>query len=109
MLLEYASATCFPVYGRPSLWSVQRINLHHYRDSRGTEVDIVLEAPDGRVVGIEVKAASTVQQRDLSGLKLLRDELGERFVAGYLLYTGQNAAAVGERITALPVDALWSL
>lgn len=41
--------------------------MHHYRDSRGNEVDIVLEAPDGPVVGIEVKAAGTVRPETSEG------------------------------------------
>lgn len=102
---------CFVVgeLRRQSGWSEQRVDLHHFRDSRGNEVDVVLETPDGRVVGIEVKAAATVQRKDLSGLALLRDRLGDRFVAGYVLHAGEAASALGDRITALPVDALWSL
>lgn len=88
-------------------WSSQRAGIHHYREQRGGEVDIVLEAPDGRVVGIEVKAAATVQPKDLAGLSILRDKLKDRFVGGYVLYTGPHARAVAERVTALPVEALW--
>lgn len=94
---------------RQAGWSEQRTRLGHYRDSRGAEVDIVLETPDGRVVGIEVKAAATVQSKDLAGLGMLRDRLGDRFVAGVVLYTGGRSQAVGERITAVPIDALWSI
>jgi predicted AAA+ superfamily ATPase len=88
-------------------WSSQRASLYHYRESRGSEVDIVLEAPDGRLVGIEVKASSTVQAKDLAGLSLLRDKLGDRFVGGFVLYTGPSARTVADRVTAVPVEALW--
>lgn len=88
-------------------WSSQRASLYHYREHRGAEVDIVLEAPDGRVVGIEVKASSTVQPKDLAGLSILRDKLGTRFVAGYVLHTGPSARMVADRVTAVPMDALW--
>jgi predicted AAA+ superfamily ATPase len=67
----------------------------------------VLEAPDGRLVGIEVKASSTVQAKDLAGLSLLRDKLGDRFVGGFVLYTGPSARTVADRVTAVPVEALW--
>lgn len=83
--------------------------MYHYRDSRGLEVDLIVEAPDGRVVGIETKAAATVQSRDTVGLAVLRDRLGERFVGGYVLYTGDRTHAVGDRLTALPLEALWTL
>lgn len=89
-------------------WAQQRANMYHYREHRGTEVDIVLEAPDGRIVAVEVKASATVRANDLRGLSLLRDNLDERFVAGFVLHTGPRAQMVGERIIALPIDALWN-
>ena len=90
-------------------WSEQRAVMHHYRDSRGAEVDVVLETPDGRVVGCEVKAAATVQPKDLVGLNLLRERLGDRFVAGIVFHTGERAQAAGDRILALPLDTLWTV
>jgi predicted AAA+ superfamily ATPase len=66
-----------------------------------------LEAADGRVVGIEVKAGATVRSEDLAGLRHLADRLGARFVAGYVLYTGQQTLPFGDRLRALPLDALW--
>ena len=83
--------------------------MYHYRDSRGLEVDLILEAPDVSVVAIEVKAAATVQSKDVAGLLALRDRLGGRFVDGYVLHTGERAHSLGDRLTALPIDALWSL
>ncbi|MFT3888047.1 MAG: ATP-binding protein [Arachnia sp.] len=88
-------------------WSRVHASMYHYREHRGAEVDVVLEAPDGRVVGIEVKAAATVQRKDLAGLTILRDKLGDRFVRGYVLFTGREAQMVGERMTALPIEAMW--
>ncbi|MGH3785060.1 MAG: hypothetical protein ACRDRG_00565 [Pseudonocardiaceae bacterium] len=35
--------------------------------------------------------------------------LGDRFVAGYVLYTGQQNLPFGEKIRAVPMDALWRL
>lgn len=89
-------------------WGQQRAALFHYRDSRGREVDLVLEAPDGRIAAIEVKAASTVRSKDVRGLAALRDALGERFVGGYVLYTGERSRAIGDRLAVVPIDALWS-
>lgn len=88
-------------------WSTHRASIHHYRNQRGAEVDVVLETPDGRVVGIEVKAASTVQPKDLAGLTILRDRLQDRFVGGYVLHTGPQARMVADRVTALPIEVLW--
>jgi len=95
------------VYRTGSTHSIVQL-LYHYRDHDGTEVDVILEADDGRVAGQEIKAASTVQARDGRWLGQLRDKLGRRFVAGLILHTGPHAAPVGERLAAVPIDVLWS-
>ena len=33
--------------------------LHHFRTATGSEVDVVLEKPDGVIVAIEIKASAT--------------------------------------------------
>jgi uncharacterized protein len=92
---------------RQLTWSSQRARLYHYRTKDRVEVDAVLEAPDGRVVAIEVKAGATIHAEDLAGLRHLAQRLGSRFVAGYVLYAGQQALPFGDRLRALPLDALW--
>jgi len=57
----------------------------------------------------EVKAGATVRTEDLAGLRNLASHLGDKFVAGYVLYTGQQTLSYGGRIKALPIDALWFL
>lgn len=89
-------------------WSVEKPSLWHFRDRDGAEVDLVLEHPDGRVVGIEVKATSTPSAADLRGLRYLADRLGDRFHFGVLLHTAPEATRFGPNIAALPVSALWS-
>jgi uncharacterized protein len=92
---------------RQLTWSTERARLYHYRTKDKVEVDAVLETPDGRVVGVEVKAGATVRSEDLAGLRHLASRLGRRFVAGYVLYTGQQTLPFGDRLRALPLDALW--
>jgi hypothetical protein len=70
-------------------------------------VDAVLESPDGHVVAIEVKAGPTVRAEDLAGLGHLAQRLTARFMAGFVLYTGQQTLPFGDRLHALPIDALW--
>jgi predicted AAA+ superfamily ATPase len=89
-------------------WSETLVDLYHFRDRHGMEVDVVLEARDGRVVGLEVKAAATVTAKDFQWLARMRDALGERFVHGAVLYTGPHAAPFGDRLSALPVATLWT-
>ncbi|MCA1676924.1 MAG: DUF4143 domain-containing protein, partial [Actinobacteria bacterium] len=71
------------------------------------EVDVVLEAADGRIVGLEIKATAAPTRDDASHLAWLRDQLGARFVAGLVLNTGRWAFPLGERISAVPIAALW--
>lgn len=54
-----------------------------------------------------VKAGGTYRREDLRGLVRLRDRLGDRFRGGVLLYTGERAGAVDDRISLAPVDSLW--
>lgn len=88
-------------------WSETRPSLYHFRTHAGREVDFVLESRDGRLVGIEVKAAGTVSQKDFDGLKFLRDVSGKRFHRGILLYTGEHSMTIDPDLALLPVSALW--
>ena len=92
--------------GRQLTWCSERARLYHYRTKDKTEVDAVLETPDGRVIAIEVKAGATVRAEDLAGLRHLAGRLGSRLVAGYVLYTGQQTLPFGDRLRAIPIDAL---
>ena len=92
---------------RQLTWSAERARLHHYRTKDKTEVNAILQTPDGRVLAIEVKAGATVHTQDLAGLRHLAHRLGRRLVAGYVLYTGQQTLPFGDRLRALPIDALW--
>ena len=94
---------------RQLTWSEERGRLHHYRTKDKIEVDAVIETPDGRVIGVEVKAAASVHTGDLAGLRNLARHLSDRFVAGYVAYTGQQTLSFGDRIKAIPMDALWRL
>jgi uncharacterized protein len=84
-----------------------QLHLHHYRDQRGNEVDLVLEQFSGEVVGIEIKASATPRFTDTSGLRFLRERLGDRFRQGILLHLGTDTNQLGDRIAAVPLAALW--
>lgn len=79
----------------------------HWRTHDGAEVDLVVERDDGAIIGIQVKAGSRVQSGDLTGLRILKRELGDRFAAGAVLCTGPRAYTVEDRIHVLPADRLW--
>ncbi len=89
-------------------WSATSPTLWHFRDRGGAEVDLVIEYPDGRIVGIEIKSGATPSHGDSKGLRLLRDRLGDRFHHGYLASTAPEAHPISDRISAIPVNALWT-
>jgi len=89
-------------------WSATSAAPYHFRTAKGVEVDLVLEAADGRVCAVEAKAGSVATGSALSGLSYLRDRLGDRFVAGLLLTTGSQAQRLGDRLAVAPVDVLWT-
>lgn len=92
---------------KQATWSEAAPAVAYLRTYGGLEVDLVIEAPDGRVAALEVKAASRPERRDFRGLATLRDELGSRFVAGAVLSPAPQPLPAGERLWALPIDALW--
>ncbi|MBI3958827.1 MAG: DUF4143 domain-containing protein [Chloroflexi bacterium] len=89
-------------------WSQTRPELFYFRTHDGKEVDFLLQDRTGAVVGVEVKAASSAQENDFKGLRALADPLGERFVRGLVLYTGDTLLPFGPRMHALPIATLWS-
>jgi predicted AAA+ superfamily ATPase len=94
---------------RQLTWSQQRAELFHYRTKDKLEVDAVLENRQGRVVGIEVKASSTVGVEDFRGLRHLAARIGDDFIAGIVLYTGAQTLPFGPRMRAVPVAAMWEI
>ena len=93
---------------KQSSWTEHPVNLFHYRSQSGEEVDIVLEDRMGRVTAVEVKLAASVAPHDLKGLASLRDSLGDHFVRGVIVYTGQEVIPVGDRLFAVPLRMMYS-
>lgn len=92
---------------RQLTWCEEEVELFHYRTRDQVEVDAVLENRRGEVVGIEVKAASTVGPDDFRGLRHLAQRVGDDFRAGIVMHTGQQTLPFGPKMLALPVSALW--
>ena len=91
--------------------SPDRIDLHHYRDHRGHEVDLILERPDGTIAAVEVKATRSPTAAQLGHVRWLRDRIDRAapslFKAGTLLHTGNQAVTVGDRLHLRPLQTLW--
>jgi predicted AAA+ superfamily ATPase len=89
-------------------WSSARATLHHLRTKDQLEVDIVLQHADGRIAGVEVKAAASLGARDFAGLRWLRERAGGAFRSGVVLYGGEEVLPFGPGLWALPWGALWA-
>jgi predicted AAA+ superfamily ATPase len=92
---------------KQSSWSRAQPALFHFRTQTGQEVDLVLEDSAGRIVGVEVKAAASVNASDFNGLRALAGETGMRFVRGVILYDGERILPFGPGLHAVPLSALW--
>jgi predicted AAA+ superfamily ATPase len=84
------------------------VQMFHFRDRDGGEVDCVLETPDRRILGIEVKLSMSVNEADFRHLRAMRDRQGDQFVCGVFFYCGRHALPFGDRLLALPASSLWA-
>ncbi|WP_322753816.1 hypothetical protein [Frankia sp. Cas3] len=71
-------------------------------------IDLLLEARDGQVIAIEVKASAVPSHTDARHLEWLAAEIGPRFTLGLLVHTGPRVFQLTERILAVPAAGLWS-
>ena len=80
----------------------------HFRTAAGQGVDLVLEAPNQRIAGIEVKASASVNQGDFNGLRELAAAAGKNFARGIVLYSGEQLVPFEEHLWAVPLGVLWA-
>jgi uncharacterized protein len=89
-------------------WADTAATAWHFRTASGREVDMVLEAPNQRIVGIEVKASASIDQGDFNGLRELAAAAGKNFVRGVVFYSGEQLVPFEERLWAVPLGVLWA-
>lgn len=85
---------------KPRLYHLREKNARH-------EIDLIAELSTGSIVALEIKSSAAPTRSDAKHLEWLRDELGERFLAGAVLHTGPRPLRLSGRIFALPICALW--
>jgi predicted AAA+ superfamily ATPase len=88
-------------------WATTRVRAYHFRTESGQEVDLILEDAAGRIVGIEVKAAVSLDAHDLRGLKALAELSGDRFIRGIVFYLGNVVVPFGKNLWAVPLSMAW--
>lgn len=81
--------------------------LLYYRDADKVEVDFIIENAAGDLVCVEVKAAATVREGDLRGLRKMSALAPEKFRSGIVLYDGTEVLPLGPRLWAAPLSSLW--
>ncbi len=89
-------------------WAETAATAWHFRTAAGQEVDLVLETPSQRIVGIEVKASASITQGDFNGLRELAKAAGKAFARGVVLYTGEQLMPFEEHLWAVPLAVLWA-
>lgn len=79
----------------------------HLRTRNGDhEIDLIVEGPDGQVVGIEVKLAASISDADVRHLHWLRSKLPDDVVDLVVITTGAHAYRRRDGIAVVPLALL---
>ncbi|MBK0332454.1 ATP-binding protein [Brachybacterium sp. MASK1Z-5] len=82
-------------------------HVGHLRTRNGDRVvDLIVEGPDGRIVGIEVKLARSVDDHDVRHLLWLREKLGDDVADLVVLTTGPEAYRRADGVAVVPLALL---
>lgn len=82
-------------------------SVGHLRTRNGDhEVDLVVARADGKVVAIEVKLASAIDDRDVKHLRWLADALGPQLLDAIVMNTGPEAYRRPDGIGVVPLALL---
>ena len=84
----------------------QEYEISQYRDSNKREIDFIVERTDGAMLGIEVKAGSSLGLGDFKNLKWFAKNLAKGEFTGIVLYSGEHTLRFGEGFYAVPFASL---
>jgi len=84
-------------------------SLYQYRDAKKREIDFLVEKEDEGLIGIEVKASSSVSTEDFASLLWFKNNLVKNKMPykGFILYTGEDTLSFKDGMWAVPIAALW--
>lgn len=86
----------------------EEYELYHYRDGEKREIDFIIKNEKGSILGIDVKAGSTVSKSSFKHLKWFGLNISKKSsFTGIILYTGQHVVSFGKNMWAIPISALW--
>jgi predicted AAA+ superfamily ATPase len=87
--------------------SAAEARVRHLRTRDGRqEVDLIVERPDHRVLGVEVKLSGTVTDADVRHLLWLREQLGDDVLDTVVVYTGSYAYRRPDGVAVVPAALL---
>lgn len=82
-------------------------SLSQFRDKQKREIDFLVTADDGSMLGIEVKAGSDVGKSDFRHLAWFRDNMvHDSTFTGIVLYTGATTLPFGKNLYAVPIGEI---
>jgi predicted AAA+ superfamily ATPase len=82
-------------------------SVSHYRDEKGRrEVDFVIERPDGRILGVEVKLGRVITGDDVKHLVWLKEQIGDAALDLIVVYAGTEAYRRPDGIGVVPLALL---
>ena len=85
-----------------------KYQLFHYRDREKREIDFLIENENGTLLGIEVKAGSSISTTDFKHLRWFKDHLAkDRPFIGIVLYGGDYAGSMGNDLWAVPFGGMF--
>lgn len=79
----------------------------HLRTQNGDhEIDLIVEARDGRTIAIEVKLGATIDDADVRHLNWLHRQIGDRLVGRVVINTGKFAYRRPDGVAVVPLALL---
>ncbi|CEG57545.1 DUF4143 domain-containing protein [Legionella fallonii] len=88
-------------------WSEEKVELLYFRDKYQNEVDIVLERDNHQIIGVEIKASTTINMHDFKGLIKLAEFNPSKFQYGVIFYSGKEILPFSQneiKLFALPIS-----
>ena len=83
--------------------------LFHLRTNGGRhEVDLIVKLENNKLIAFEFKAGSSLTISDAKHLIWLKEEIGDRLIAGVVLHAGSSIYQLENRIYAIPLSSFWA-
>ncbi len=84
-----------------------RWKMRHFRYQNKREIDFLIQDEKGRYLGIEVKAAETLNPKDFSHLKWFSEQPAIKDFTGIVLYAGNIVTSPTKGLYGIPMACMW--